>query len=79
MIRNVEGRWLCGFSKFIGNSSAYVAELWGDFEGLKLVRDRGFSKVELQIDSLVVAKSILGEGCGSSKGWSLMKQIKHLL
>jgi hypothetical protein len=29
------GEWLGGFSKFAGSCSAYIAELWGVFEGLK--------------------------------------------
>ncbi|PNX77292.1 ribonuclease H [Trifolium pratense] len=29
VIRGSAGEWLGGFSKFIGNGNAYVAELWG--------------------------------------------------
>lgn len=51
----------------------------GVFEGLKLARLRGFHKVELDIDSSVVASTLaLGEG-GSMDGGSLLQNIRRLL
>jgi hypothetical protein len=44
-ISDVCGKWWGGFSKFIGKYSAYMAELWGAFEGLKLARSKGYEKV----------------------------------
>jgi hypothetical protein len=31
--RTNNGIWLAGFSKFLGNTSAYMAEAWGLYEG----------------------------------------------
>jgi len=72
------GEWICGFSKGLGACSAYVAELWGVFGGLKLARLRGFYNMELHIDSWVVASTLaLGEG-GTADGWSLLQNIRRL-
>lgn len=70
---------MVGFSKFLENTNAYVAELWGVSEGLCLVKDRGFTHIQVQLDSQVVVNSILGKGTGSASGWSLVKKIRRLL
>ena len=36
VLRDDNGKWICGFSKWLGVCSAYVAELWGVMEGLKM-------------------------------------------
>jgi hypothetical protein len=36
----------CGFSKFIDACCAYITELWGLFEELKLAWNRGYKCVE---------------------------------
>ncbi|PNX61102.1 ribonuclease H, partial [Trifolium pratense] len=56
LIRDHQGRWCGGFAKFVGAGSAFVAELWGVLEGLKLARRKGFRKVEVNIDSSSVVK-----------------------
>jgi ribonuclease HI len=39
VIRGSDREWLNGFSKLIGLGDAYIAELYGLFEGLKLARE----------------------------------------
>ncbi|MCI66699.1 ribonuclease H protein, partial [Trifolium medium] len=46
LIKGSEGEWLGGFAKSLGSCHAFVAELWGVFEGLKLARRMGFDFVE---------------------------------
>ncbi|MCI60412.1 ribonuclease H protein [Trifolium medium] len=43
LIRGSDGEWLGDFAKHIGSGSAYVAELCGMLEGLKLARKVGIS------------------------------------
>lgn len=44
--KKMNGVWCC---------NAFVVELWGVFEGLKFVWERGFKRVELHVDlSLIV-------------------------
>ncbi|PNX72087.1 ribonuclease H [Trifolium pratense] len=61
VLRDQAGTWIMGFAKHVGNATAYIAELWGVYEGLKLARRRGFERVELRIDSMVVVRSIQGQ------------------
>jgi ribonuclease HI len=51
IIRDMRGKWIYGFAKGLGACSVQVAELWGAMEGLKLAWDRGFRRVELQLDA----------------------------
>ncbi|MCI05447.1 ribonuclease H protein [Trifolium medium] len=59
LIRGCDKEWLGGFSKQLVQCLAYVAELWGIFEGLKLARRLGFHKVEVCFDSRVVYNNII--------------------
>ncbi|KAL6551391.1 hypothetical protein OROMI_021879 [Orobanche minor] len=56
MLRNK--LWLGGFSRYLGEANYYVAEIWAVWEGLKMARGLGFSKIELQVDSKAVMASI---------------------
>jgi ribonuclease HI len=51
LIRGKNKEWLGSFSKHIGQCSAFVAELWGVFKGLKLAQVKGFRKVDVSVDS----------------------------
>ncbi|PNX90804.1 ethylene responsive transcription factor 1b [Trifolium pratense] len=68
-----------GFAKYVGMCNAFVAELWGVLEGLRLVRRLGFNKVELNIDSQAVVQAIKSNCSNSLVGGSLLKQIWRLL
>lgn len=47
-----------GYSKFIGNCSVLKVELWGVYEGLKLLAEDGYTKVEVNIYFTLVVKVI---------------------
>ncbi|PNX68268.1 ribonuclease H, partial [Trifolium pratense] len=36
ILRNSHGQWISGFSRNLGRCNAYLAELWGVFDGLRL-------------------------------------------
>ncbi|MCH96339.1 ribonuclease H protein [Trifolium medium] len=76
LIKGSEGGWLDGFAKFVGHGNAYLAELWGVFEGLTHARRLNFTHVELNVDSLVVVKVITSNGCGSMIGRFLSKRLE---
>ncbi|PNY06182.1 ribonuclease H [Trifolium pratense] len=77
--RDSNGAWKGGFAKNIGSASAYVAELWGVYEGLCLARRKSFNNIELQVDSLVVVRGIKGEEVGSASGRILLNRIRQLM
>jgi ribonuclease HI len=79
VIRGSQGEWLGGFAKGIGLCSAFIAELWGVFEGLKLAYMLGFKNVELEVDSDAVV-GVIKRGCTMSyAGSTLLKRICQLL
>jgi ribonuclease HI len=79
VIRGSHGEWLGGFAKGVGLCSAFVAELWGVFEGLSLAYRPGFRNVELEVDSETVV-CVIKTGClKSNGGYSLLKRIKQLM
>jgi ribonuclease HI len=79
VIRDAHGNWIVGFAKNLGTTNAYIAELWGLYEGLKLANNSGVHQLEVQMDSSIVVTSIQHGKIGSTKGWSIIRKIKHLL
>jgi ribonuclease HI len=79
LIRGENKEWLGGFSKFIGLCSAFVAELWGVFEGLELAQIKGFGKVEICVDSQAVINSIRKGDGGNAMGFRLVQRIRQML
>lgn len=63
----------------IGSCDSYVDELLGVFEGLKLVRARGFNRVELHVDSWVVVTTLFSSKIGTLTSWSLLQHSRRLL
>jgi ribonuclease HI len=78
-LRNDSGIWIDGFSKALGDTTAYMAELWGIYEGLSLASRRGVPRLELRTDSQVIATSLRNRETGSAMGGALMKKIQRLL
>jgi ribonuclease HI len=79
LIRGENKEWLGGFSKFIGLCSAFVAELWGVFEGLELAQIKGFGKVEICVDSQAVISGIRKGDCSNAMGFKLVQRIRQML
>lgn len=59
-IRDVNGDWIFGHNRYLGNCSIFYAELWRILEGLKLIQRGGHDKVIIQSDSLKVVKALQG-------------------
>jgi ribonuclease HI len=79
LVRDREGDWLGGFAKYVGSSSAVVAEAWGVLEGLRYVWNKGFRKVELNVDSLALVNIIKNRTCHSAVGGMIMKHIWRMM
>jgi ribonuclease HI len=79
VIRGSQGEWIHGFAKNVGKCNAFVAELWGVLEGLRCVRRMGFSKVEINIDSVSVVQLLQQRNLHSMSGGTVTRQIWKLL
>jgi ribonuclease HI len=78
-LRNETDNWVDGFAKALGDTTAYMAELWGILEGLIMAKRRGVGRLDLRVDSAVIVKNLQGKKQGSTMGCSLMKKIYNLL
>lgn len=72
-------RWHHGYAKHLGTATAFIVELWGVYEGLRLAKQLGVTKLEVQLDSTSVVQSIMRIGVGSASGYMLLTKIKDLL
>jgi ribonuclease HI len=79
VIRDNKGSWIDGFAKALGDTTGYMAELWGIYEGLKLAHHKGVKKLELRTDSAVLANSLQDRKQGSVMGCVLMRKIRTLM
>jgi ribonuclease HI len=79
VLRSDTGVWIEGFAKALGDTTAYMAELWGIYEGLNLAHRRGVTRLEIRTDSQVIAHSLQNKTNGSIMGGTLIRKIRDLL
>ncbi|KAG7567714.1 Ribonuclease H domain [Arabidopsis thaliana x Arabidopsis arenosa] len=75
-IRNADGEWLGGFAINIGSCSAPLAELWGAYYGLLIAWDKGFRRVELDLDSELVV-GFLKSGMSNAHPLAFLVRLCH--
>ncbi|CAA7029753.1 unnamed protein product [Microthlaspi erraticum] len=54
VLRDGDGRWIGGFALNIGRCNAPMAELWGLYYGLCIAWEKGITRLEVEVDSLMV-------------------------
>ncbi|KAL0002935.1 hypothetical protein SO802_016716 [Lithocarpus litseifolius] len=59
VVRDSHGDWMCGFSRHIGITNSFVAELWGLRDGLLLCSNMNIPSLIVELD----AKSIVEIFC----------------
>ena len=59
MIRDNNGKWIRGFSRVIGTTNSFAAELWGLRDGLELARKLDITKLIVEVDAKAVVDIIL--------------------
>ncbi|PNX55023.1 ribonuclease H [Trifolium pratense] len=79
VFRDSSGAWKGGFAKNVGRATAYLAELWGVYEGLCLARRQGYTNIELQVDSSVLVSGLEGVEVGNAHGRILISRIRRLI
>lgn len=48
LLQDWNGRWIVGFSRYLGKCAILDFKLWSIFDGLKLILDRGVDRVLIQ-------------------------------
>ena len=59
VIRNHDGKWICGFARQIGHASSVMVELWAIRDGLSLAISMGFPHVYVELDVLLVVSYLV--------------------
>ncbi|MBA0803591.1 hypothetical protein Gohar_013785 [Gossypium harknessii] len=76
-VRNHNGEWIIGFTKYLGNCIVLEAELLGILDRLNLILDRCFEIILIQTDSIEAINVILEDSLGNSNS-ALVRKI-HLI
>ena len=58
LVRSADGQWVAGFSKRIGITSNFAAELWGLHEGLQLCCNLNISCLEVEMDAKTIVDAV---------------------
>ena len=58
LVRSADGQWVAGFSKRIGITSNFAAELWGLHEGLQLCCNLNISCLEVEIEAKTIVDAV---------------------
>ncbi|GAU38238.1 hypothetical protein TSUD_145930 [Trifolium subterraneum] len=79
VVRDNSGKWVCGFAKVLGSCSAYVAELWGIYEEIKIANDRNLMRIEIQVDSKATLQCFTSSKTGNIRGRKLVRIIREVI
>ncbi|XP_061373767.1 glutathione S-transferase T2-like [Gastrolobium bilobum] len=71
VLRNSQGLWLRGYAIRLGRCTAFRAELWGIWHGLKEAWNAGYKHVIIESDSLVAIT-------GLTKGGATVREVRLL-
>lgn len=79
IIRDVSGNWVGGLSKYLGICSAFMAELWGVLEGMRLAKSLRLRKVESNVDSMLMALVLKSRKSNDIKSLPMIKRICKIM
>ena len=79
VLRDENGRWMCGFATTLGYCSSVQAKIWGAWYSLKLAGDKGYCRVVLELDNLNVVNWISKKELHVNSHFSLLKYITRMI
>lgn len=79
VLRDHHGTWIKGFTYNMGVCTAFIAELWAVYRGLRMAWDTGCTRVMLKIDSQAVCQVLLGGNLHVLAAANLLFNCKELL
>ncbi|MBA0550997.1 hypothetical protein Golob_021901 [Gossypium lobatum] len=78
LLRDHNGDWIVGFTRYLGNCEVIDSELWGILHGLQIALDRSFQKVIIQTDNLE-AVDLIHERVYECSNFALVRRILSFL
>lgn len=78
IIRDDQGNWVAGFSRNIGFSSSFIAELWALRDGLSLCKSLNLNAVDIQIDAKAIVALLADPSYSNSFAMPIVDDCKQL-
>ncbi|KAK5811556.1 hypothetical protein PVK06_026900 [Gossypium arboreum] len=78
VVRDRDGHWILGFTHYLGRCSRFEAELWGIFDGILILLNKGYKRVRIQTDNMEVVRALNMEE-NMEFGITLLRRVKRVL
>ena len=79
MVWDKNGKWLAGFSRRIGITTSFIAELWGLREGLILCCNLNISSLVAELDTKVVVDIFLNSNYHNNVVLPILDDCRQLV
>ena len=79
MVRDENGRWIAGFSRRIGVTTSFEAELWGFREGLINHSNLNIHSLIIELDAKVVVDVFLNPNYQNSVVSPILDDCRQLM
>ncbi|KAK5770916.1 hypothetical protein PVK06_047075 [Gossypium arboreum] len=78
MVHDQVGNWILGFTHYLGRCLSLEVELWGILDGVLILLNKGYKKVQIHTDNLEVVRALSMEEIVHSD-ITLLIRVKRLL
>lgn len=79
VIRDENGVWVCGFSKKIGTTTSFMAELWAVRDGLSLCLQRNFPAVVLELDAKSICEVLVNPNQANNVVSAILDDCRQMM
>lgn len=78
IVRDEMGSWVMGFSRNIGATSSFEAELWALRDGLSICVEKYYLAIEVELDAKAIIDILLNPNQANSFVYPPLEDCKHL-
>ena len=78
LVRDEHGSWIGGFTRYIGSTNSFIAELWGLREGLLLCCNLNIDFLVVEMDAQVVVEIFKNDSYVNNAISPLLDDCRHL-
>lgn len=78
VVRDSDGKWLRGFSRYLGQTNSFTAEVWGLRDGLRMALSLNISALVVECDAKAVLDLVWGQEPQNDKLMPLIVDCREL-
>ena len=78
LVRDEHGSWIGGFTRYIGSTNSFIAELWGLREGLLLCCNLDIDFLVVEVDAQAVVEIFKNDSYVNNAISPLLDDCRHL-